>query len=100
MSLLGGDPLDNVEGILPLVEAFKKELPTKTIWLWTGYKFEDIIKDPAKYKVLEYIDVIIDGRFEEDLKDITLKYCGSSNRKVIDVKKSLLKNEVVLYSET
>ena len=100
LSLLGGDPLDNVEGILPLVKAFKKELPNKTIWLWTGYKFEDIIKDPAKYKVLEYIDVIIDGRFEEDLKDITLKYCGSSNQKVIDVKKSLLKNEVVLYSET
>ena len=82
------------------IEAFKKELPTKTIWLWTGYKFEDIIKDPAKYKVLEYIDVLIDGRFEEDLKDITLKYCGSSNQRVIDVKKSLLKNEVVLYSET
>lgn len=60
---------------------------TKSIWLWTGYLFEEILKDDFKSEVLPFIDVIIDGKFEENLKDITLKYKGSTNQRVIDVKK-------------
>ena len=70
---------------------------TKSIWLWTGYLFEEILKDDLKSKVLPFIDVIIDGKFEENLKDITLKYKGSTNQRVIDVKKSVDTHTVVLY---
>lgn len=91
LSLLGGDPLDNVDGILPLLQEYRKTFAaTKSIWLWTGYLFEEILKDDLKSKVLPFIDVIIDGKFEENLKDITLKYKGSTNQRVIDVKKVLI----------
>lgn len=98
LSLLGGDPLDNVDGILPLLQEYRKTFAaTKSIWLWTGYLFEEILKDDLKSKLLPFIDVIIDGKFEENLKDITLKYKGSTNQRVIDVKKSVETHTVVLY---
>lgn len=98
LSLLGGDPLDNVDGILPLLQEYRKTFAaTKSIWLWTGYLFEEILKDDLKSKVLPFIDVIIDGKFEENLKDITLKYKGSTNQRVIDAKKSVDTHTVVLY---
>lgn len=98
LSLLGGDPLDNVDGILPLLQEYRKTFAaTKSIWLWTGYLFEEILKDDLKSKLLPFIDVIIDGKFEENLKDITLKYKGSTNQRVIDVKKSVDTHTVVLY---
>lgn len=65
LSLLGGDPLDNVDGILPLLQEYRKTFAaTKSIWLWTGYLFEEILKDDLKSKVLPFIDVIIDGKLE------------------------------------
>lgn len=98
LSLLGGDSLDNVDGILPLLQEYRKTFAaTKSIWLWTGYLFEEILKDDLKSEVLPFIDVIIDGKFEENLKDITLKYKGSTNQRVIDVKKSVETHTVVLY---
>ena len=98
LSLLGVDPLDNVDGILPLLQEYRKTFAaTKSIWLWTGYLFEEILKDDLKSEVLPFIDVIIDGKFEENLKDITLKYKGSTNQRVIDVKKSVETHAVVLY---
>lgn len=98
LSLLGGDPLDNVDGILPLLQEYRKTFAaTKSIWLWTGYLFEEILKDDLKSKVLPFIDVLIDGKFEENLKDITLKYKGSTNQRVIDVKKSVDTHTVILY---
>ena len=98
LSLLGGDPLDNVDGILPLLQEYRKTFAaTKSIWLWTGYLFEEILKDDLKSEVLPFIDVIIDGKFEENLKDITLKYKGSTNQRVIDVKKSIDTHTVILY---
>lgn len=100
LSLLGGDPLDNSKDILPLLEEYRKTFGnTKTIWLWTGYLFEEILKDEFMSKVLPFVDVIVDGRFEEDCKDITLKYMGSTNQRVIDVPKSLETNSIILYTE-
>lgn len=98
LSLLGGDPLDNINGILPLLQEYRDVFgETKSIWLWTGYIFEEILQDNLKSKILPFIDVIIDGEFEENLKDITLKYKGSTNQRVIDVKKSINTNTIVLY---
>lgn len=100
LSLLGGDPLDNVEGILTLLKEYREVFGnTKTIWLWTGYLFEEIINDEQMSKVLPFVDVIIDGQFIEELKDITLKYKGSTNQRVIDIPKTMETGSIVLYDE-
>ena len=96
LSLLGGDPAHpkNWPTIKALAKKFKMLYPNKTIWLWTGYLWEDIVPD----LVDSGIDIVVDGRFVEELKDLRLKYCGSSNQRVIDVQKSLYQNKVVLYN--
>lgn len=97
LSILGGEPLLNMEYIDKLTHVlnyFKCIKPDLNVWLWTGHQFEDV-KD---YKIMEYIDVIVDGRFNEGLKDEHL-YHGSSNQRVIDVQKSLKENMVILYNE-
>lgn len=90
LSILGGDPFEPenikmVEAIIEYVRAWHGN--SKSIWVWTGYDFiEDGLID---LPFMKYIDVLVDGRFEEDKKDLTLPYRGSSNQRVIDVKKSL-----------
>lgn len=98
LSILGGEPLhnNNVDEVFHIVATFKEKFPNKDIWLWTGFKFEDAIKDSKRKLILCNIDVLIDGQFEEDKKDITLKWRGSSNQRVIDCKKSLAENKIIL----
>lgn len=97
VNLLGGEPLQqDLSVILNLVKRIKSET-NKGIWLWSGDLYENIIKNPSKLEILQYIDVLIDGRFKEDLRDLALKYRGSSNQRVIDVQKSLERNEVILW---
>ena len=100
LSVLGGEPLhpNNIESISMLCEYFKFKYPEKSIWVWTGFKYEDIIKMENNYNIFNYIDVLIDGQFEEDKKDLTLKWRGSSNQRVIDVQKTLLKGDIVLWN--
>ncbi len=97
LSILGGEPLHekNIEGTTKLVKEFKRVYPNKNIWMWTGFLYEDV-KD---LEVLKYIDVLVDGKYIDELHDPKLKYCGSSNQKVIDVKKTLKKNKIVLWEE-
>ena len=78
---------------IELCKAFKEKYPNKNIWLWTGFTWETI-KDK---RVLEYLDVLVDGQFKEDLHDPRLKWCGSSNQRVIDVSKSLKEGKIILY---
>ena len=100
LSLLGGDPMSKLGDIRPTVIAFCKEVkekyPDKDIWMWTGYTFEEIIQDETTKGILDYIDVLIDGPFVEELKDVTLAWKGSSNQKVIDVKKSMAAGGIIL----
>ena len=84
--------MDN--SLVELLDRIKKET-NKPIWLWSGYLYEDIIKDEKKLKILNFVDVLIDGRFEIDKRNISLKYRGSSNQRVIDIKKSKIENKVV-----
>ena len=97
LSILGGEPIHptNIEGTTKLVKAFKEKYKDKTIWSWTGFLFEDL-KDK---EVLNYIDVLVDGQFIDELRDPTLPWRGSSNQRVIDVEKSLKQNKIVLYKE-
>ncbi len=105
LSLLGGEPMHprNQEDVLKLVIETKKRYPNKNIWCYTGFDFnDDILNKMVKFlpytrKILENIDVIVDGKFIEDKKDLSLHFRGSSNQRIIDVQKSLKENKVVLY---
>ena len=105
LSILGGEPLEhcNQKGLLPLARKVKEKYPEKNIWCYTGFTFDkDVMGKMYKNfeetpELLSYIDVIVDGKFEEEKKDLSLKFRGSSNQRIIDVKKSLKDNEVILY---
>lgn len=98
LSILGGEPLHpkNVEGTTLLAKKFKAKYPDKTIWVWSGFLFDKDLKDK---EILKYIDVLIDGQFKIDLYSPKLKWKGSSNQRVIDVKESLKNNKIVLKDE-
>ncbi|MGL4452111.1 MAG: anaerobic ribonucleoside-triphosphate reductase activating protein [Sarcina sp.] len=88
----GGDPMEQADKFVYMAKKFKEF--GLNIWCYTGHKFENIVEDRTKREFLNYIDVLVDGKFEENLKDETLKYKGSSNQRIIDVQKSLVKKEV------
>lgn len=95
LSILGGEPLEpeNVRDVVSLCYMVRLLYPDKTIWLYTGYKYEDIKK---RYPdVLKYIDVMVDGPFIESLKDISLAFRGSGNQRIIDIPESLRSGETV-----
>ena len=95
LSILGGEPMhpNNIEGTTKLVKAFKAKYPQKNVWAWSGYKFD---KDLKGQEVLNYIDVLIDGVYKDELHDPTLEWRGSSNQRVIDVQKSIKEGKVVM----
>lgn len=101
LAILGGEPLEecNLNVLCIFLLQFRIHYPNKKIYLWSGYTYEDIIKDEKKKEILTHIDVLIDGKFELDKKDLTLKWRGSSNQRVIDVEKSLSEKRVVLYEK-
>ncbi len=98
LSILGGEPMhpNNIEATTRLAKAFKEKYPNKTIWVWSGFLFDRDLKDK---EVLNYIDVLVDGQYVEELSSPLLKWKGSSNQRVIDVKESLKKKKVVLLEE-
>ena len=97
LSILGGEPMHpkNIEGTTKLARMFKEKFPNKTLWCWTGFTYEQI-KDK---EVFDYIDVLVDGQFVDELRNPNLKGKGSSNQRVIDIKKTREKNEIVLYED-
>ena len=97
LSLLGGEPMHpkNIEGATKLAKAFKEKFPNKTIWSWSGFTFESL----KNKEIVNYLDVLIDGQFKAELFSPKLRWKGSSNQRVIDVKKTLKKNEIVLYKD-
>lgn len=94
LSILGGEPLHNknIDASTKLAKAFKEKYPDKSIWIWTGFNFEDYVMDK---EITKYADFIVDGQFEEDKKNPKLLYSGSSNQRVINVKKTMKKGKVV-----
>ncbi len=95
LSILGGEPMHprNIEATTKLAKAFKEKYPEKNIWMWSGFKFDEGLKDK---EVMNYVDVLVDGRYSDELHDPRLKWRGSSNQRVIDVQKSLKENEIKL----
>lgn len=116
ISFLGGDPLaeENLAAIYSLIKEIKEKYPIKTIWLYTGYKVDGLgtyhsidnffLLEPffdhynsIRSKIIGLCDVLVDDQYIDELRDLSLKWRGSSNQRVIDVQKSLKKGEVVLY---
>ena len=103
-TLLGGEPFEpaNQKGLLPLLERVKQIYPDKNIWCFTGYLFDKDIMErmyntyPETARMLSFIDICVDGKFVEQLKDMMLKFKGSSNQRTIDVQTSLKEGHVVI----
>ncbi len=105
LSLLGGEPFEiaNQKALLPFLKRVKEKYPNKNVWCYTGYLFdkdlltESRVKTEDTIEMLKLIDVLVDGKFIEELKDISLQFKGSSNQRIIDVQKSLKENQVMLF---
>ena len=112
LSILGGEPLaeESLDGVLHLVDRFHVSFPQKTIWIYSGYEWYDIFYQPGHFcqqmfdvnrfkqqEIISKCNVFVDGRYEENKRDITSKWRGSSNQRVIDIQKSIEENKIILY---
>lgn len=82
LTLSGGDPLYSIKDLVPLLEEVKANFPEKSIWLYTGFTFKQILINKYLRQVLDYVDVIVDGKFDNDLKDISIAFRGSTNQNI------------------
>lgn len=96
LSILGGEPMEHASSLIDIITTIKPHLRhDQDIWLWSGYTFEEILLDMDKLTLLKEVDVLVDGQFKNDLKDLSLKFRGSKNQRVIDVKQSFENKTVV-----
>ena len=105
LTILGGEPfeIENQETVCQIVLEFKRRFPEKTLWMYSGYLFDqDLVNENGKrhteftLKILENVDILVDGRFVEELKNLSLKFRGSENQRIIRAKDSLAKGEIIL----
>ena len=108
---INGDPLhkNNLDEVLKLVQEIRNLFPTKTIWLYTGYSYSEIFRGQSsclsqeglnnfkRREIIKQCNVLVDGEYIDEQRDLTLAYRGSSNQHVIDVKQSLAQNKIILY---
>ena len=108
LTLLGGDPFEpsNQRALLPFLRRFRAECPDKTIWAFTGFTLDKELWQEGSHprceatdEMLSYIDVLVDGRYVKALKDISLRFRGSSNQRLIDMQKTLQNKEIVLWND-
>lgn len=99
LSILGGEPLVNynIDAVIDICKNIKKTFPNVQIWIWSGFLFETLIKLEKFQELVNYFDVLVDGKFEIDKKDLTLMYRGSSNQRVIDIKETLQNNNQIKF---
>lgn len=94
LSLLGGDPMsvlsDNRQVVISLCKEVKEKYPEKDIWMWTGYKYEELLADETAREIFDYIDYVVDGPFVEEKKDLSLRFCGSSNQRILKLHPELM----------
>ncbi len=108
LTLLGGDPFEpsNQRALLPFLRRFREECPDKTVWAFTGFTLDGELWREGSHprcevtdEMLTYIDVLVDGRYVKALKDISLRFRGSSNQRIIDLPKTLRNKEIVLWND-
>lgn len=95
LTILGGEPFENLDGLVDIVKMIRKEID-KSIWIYSGYTFEILIRIEKARELLKLIDVLVDGPFIEEKKDLTLAFRGSKNQRIIDVKNSLNEDKIIL----
>ena len=106
LTILGGEPLEpgNQRELLPFVETVRREFPDKTIWVYSGFTLEELLNRTGEHgaateSLLSQLDILVDGRFIEAKKDLRLKFCGSSNQRIIDLKKTKAAEKIVLWED-
>ena len=107
LSVLGGEPMEpeNQDALAPFLERVRARYPNKTIWMWTGFTWDQLTQEitradtDVKWRVLNCLDVLVDGRFVEAQKDITLRFRGSANQRILDVQRSIDENRVVEWQD-
>ena len=107
LTVLGGEPMEpeNQKDLLPFIREFKQKYPNKTLWLYTGNLYEELTSGVGNHfkcieeteELLSYIDILVDGRYEEDKKSLGIRFRGSTNQRIIDMKKTRECGEVVLW---
>lgn len=107
LTVLGGEPMEpeNQVDLLPFLKEFKKRFPNKTVWLFTGNLYEELMGEPGSHykclditkEILSYVDILVDGRFIEEKKSLGLRFRGSSNQRIIDMNKTRAAGEIVIW---
>lgn len=96
ITLSGGDPMYQPNTVLELINELRNRNSELTVWLYTGFTYEDCLADPDKLEVLKHIDILVDGPYQDNLRALHLRFRGSSNQRIIDVKESLKQQRVIL----
>ena len=99
ISLLGGDPTyyKNITPLIDFIDKFKSKFPNKNIWIWSGFTWEQINNNKNMFELISKCDVLVDGKFIDELKDLKLKFRGSKNQRIIDIKQSINNNKLIEY---
>ena len=100
VTLSGGDPMYSAEDITPFVERLRSEVPSASVWIYTGFTYEAVLGDQSMLRLLRLCDVLVDGPFILELRNPTIAYRGSSNQRIIDVRRSLDSGNVVLWNSS
>ena len=95
LTLTGGNPMDNIPEVLHICRTVKEKFPDKDIWLYSGYTIEQLQWSQTAMYILEYVDVLVDGPYIEEQRDISLQWRGSKNQRIIDVKETLKQGKVI-----
>ena len=105
LTILGGEPMEpeNQKELLPFLRLFKAEFPEKTVWLYTGNTYEELIGDHRTHteetdEILSLVDILVDGRFVEEEKSLGLRFRGSKNQRIIDIKKTRQNKQIVIWN--
>jgi anaerobic ribonucleoside-triphosphate reductase activating protein len=106
LSVLGGEPFEpeNQRGVLELIRRVKSETQGKTVWIYSGFTYEELLSSsraalPTAREILSAADILVDGRYDKNLRNISLAFRGSENQRIIDLRKTAEKGEVVLAKE-
>ncbi|WP_394023184.1 anaerobic ribonucleoside-triphosphate reductase activating protein [Anaerococcus martiniensis] len=97
LSILGGEPFESANDLINILNDIKNKI-NKNIWIYSGHTFEYLMKNPVYKQLLEKVDVLVDGPFIESKKDLKLKFRGSSNQRIIDVKSSLINDKAIILN--
>ena len=97
LTLSGGDPMYSAKEITPFIERLRKDVKDISVWIYSGFRFEEILENGEMFDLLKLCDVLVDGEFVLEQRDITLSYKGSRNQRIIDIPKSLSDQKISIF---